>query len=401
MNGRIPTRALACVVLGLLAGAGVSAQDVQDEARNLALGFLPYKPASVAQVTVNHDVETPAGRYLSLSVLRTSLRNDKNPDQLNMIVDPQSNSAVVGMVFPLPAVQPPVTAETLPAFVEQALPSFLQQLLGGGTRVHWPVVPIRPGPVVNLTADVQTGYGMMKMPIAVTADGKWLALGGSWPLDRDPRAVRRELLASATVEWDPGHDNAPLKVIEFSDYECPACKRGWGEVAPIFASFGAKLRHGVANFPLVANHPWAFRAAVAGVCISQLWPDKLLAFKEDMYRLQSSLSVETLDDAVFGFLTEQSLENAPYQAFKACYMKDPAIERVLKNLELGYRLGVAGTPTYYANGEALPYGQKEWIEKRLQAILDAGGKPEKAAEITVSEPAPSPTAAPPRPAPKR
>jgi protein-disulfide isomerase len=391
MNSRTPNLARVPVLLVALLATVASAQDIQEEAQRFTLAFLSYAPASSAQATVDHDVTTPAGRYLTLTVRRTSLRNEKNPEQLNMVVDAGQNTAAVGMLLPLPHVQPEVTPQNLPAFIEQELPALMSKLMQADVQVRWPVIPLRPGPVVALTAAVQTGYGRMKMPIAITADAKWLVIGGSWPLDRDPRPLRREMLKSATVEWDPGHDDAPLKVVEFSDYECPACKRGWGEVAPIFASFGSKLRHGVANFPLVSNHPWAFRAAVAGVCISQLWPDKLLEFKEEMYRLQSALSVETLDDAIFGFLTRESLDTAPFAKFKSCFLKDPAIDKVLNNLDVGYRLGVMGTPTYYANGEMLPYGQSDWIRKRLQAILDAGGKPENAAEITVGE---TPTAGP-------
>jgi protein-disulfide isomerase len=205
-------------------------------------------------------------------------------------------------------------------------------------------------------------------------------------MGRDPRAVRREILASADVQWDPGHENAIVKVVEFSDFQCPACKRGWATVKPALAEVGEAVRHGLVNFPLYNSHPWAFRSAVAGECIDSIWPDRLVALKEELYRLQDSLTVESVDPAVIGFLAQQGLDE---KSFKGCYLRDPAIDAVLRQLELGYRLAVFGTPTYYANGEQLAWGDAELFTKRLRAIVAAKGRPEDAAEVVVT---PKPTA---------
>jgi len=258
-------------------------------------------------------------------------------------------------------------------------------------KVQWPMTPARPGAVLFLAAEVMTGYGTMHMPLALSTDGKYVAIGGSWPLDRDPRAVRREVLDNTYVQWDPGHENAVLKLVEFSDFECPSCKRGWGLVKPVLAGFGDKLRHGMVNWPIVAAHPWAFRAAVAGECIFSLWPDRLPALKEELYRLQDTLTVESVDPVVYGFLAEHRLDK---DRFLACYFKDPSIDTVLKQLEVGYRLGVFGTPTYYVNGESLPWSDTDVFRERLQAILAAGGRPEAAAEVKVPTRTPTPTATP-------
>ena len=48
-------------------------------------------------------------------------------------------------------------------------------------------------------------------------------------------------------------------------------------------------------------------------------------------------------------------------------------------MDLGHRLGVFGTPAYYVNGEQL-YARPDVARLRIQQIIDAGGKPESAAE---------------------
>ena len=378
-------RRATIAVAALLVATACVAQVGELELKRFARAYMGYTPGSVVTLAENALHTAPAGPYQTVRGERTSPMSE-NKDQLAMLVDPMARTAVAGLLFPLPATDPPVTRETLPTFVQQTLPQALASYLGSRVRIAWPLSPIRPSGVLPLVAKVETGYGSMNMALAISTDGKYLALGGSWPLDRDPRAVRREILASADVQWDPGHENAVVKLVEFSDFQCPACKRGWAAVKPALAEAGENARHGLVNFPLYNAHPWAFRAAVAGECIGSIWPDRLVALKEEFYRLQDSLTLEIVDTAVIGFLAQQSLDE---KSFRACYLKDPAIDTVLHQLELGYRLGVFGTPTYYANGEHMPFGDGEVFSKRLRAIIAAKGRPEDAAEVVVT---PRPTA---------
>ena len=75
-------------------------------------------------------------------------------------------------------------------------------------------------------------------------------------------------------------------------------------------------------------------------------------------------------------------------------MKDPAIDAILLQMDLGHRLGVFGTPAYFVNGEQFPGGKPDVARKRLQAILDAAGKPENAADVEPEKPAPAAAAKP-------
>ena len=134
-------------------------------------------------------------------------------------------------------------------------------------------------------------------------DGGYFMLGSSWPLDRDPRAVRRDMLRDATIRWDPEHEKrSRSSSVEFSDFQCPACKHSWVTVKEVLGKLGGTVRHGMVNYPLTNNHPWAFAAAVAGECVGRTWPDRFLPVKEEFYRLQDSMTVETVKDAARGFL---------------------------------------------------------------------------------------------------
>jgi hypothetical protein len=370
-------RGLTVAVSCLLAVA-VHAQDMSGDLRRFATEYLPYAPNSAVDVRIERNTKTWAGTYLMATVVRSKSGTKDQPgptDQLNMLVDPAARTVVVGALAPLEAKGAPVNAATLPLFAAQGLPQVLEQLLGSRVRIQPPSGPRRPEPLVELSAEVLTGYGWMKMPVSFSADAAYVAIGATWSLDRDPRAVRRERLAAGRIEWDPGHEGAILKVVEFSDYECPACKRVWGDAKPVLAGLGDKVRHGMVNFPLVTSHPWAFRAAVAGWCIGQMESDLLVPLKEYFYSLQDQMTVESLDTAVFAFLDQHSLDA---KAFRACYMKDPSVDGVLRQMQLGYALGVLATPTYFANGEQITFADTDATTRRLKAIIAAGGTPEDA-----------------------
>jgi len=371
-------------VAALLVATACAAQIGDNDLKRFIKAYMGYAPGSVVTLTESTLHTAPAGPYQTVRAERTTTMGE-GKDQIALLVDPTARTAVVGLLFPLPQTDPPVTGETLPTFVQQVLPQALGNYLSNRVKIPWSMSPIRRSGVLPLRAKVETGYGPTQMAIAISTDGKYLALGGSWPLDRDPRAVRREILETADIQWDPGHEKGTVRLVEFSDFQCPACKRGWGSVKPLLAAAGENVRHGLVNFPLYNAHPWAFRAAVAGECVGSIWPDRLVALKEEFYRLQDSLTLDTVDPATIGFLAQQSLDE---KSFRACYLKDPSVDRVLQQLELGYLLGVFGTPTYYANGEQLPWGDAEVFAKRLQAIVAAKGHPENAAEVVVT---PKPT----------
>ena len=364
-------RLSALLPLLLAAVPAAQAQVTTETVRRFAQTYLPQGSGAI-EAKVNATASLPGGSYQVIAIKRTSADKAREAEPLVLVVDLTARTAFVGMTFPIQAAREVPPAQ-LPGIVEMELPKVLKQLMSAEVRVRWPANLKAVPAVVPLTAEISTGYGWMRHPMALTADAKWLVMGASWPVDRDVREVRRERLEGGTIQWDPGHEAATLKVVEFSDYQCPACRRGWSDLEPVFTSFGEKLRHGMVNFPLVSNHPWAFRAAVAGACVADIWPDQVLTFKAEMYRLQSTLTVETVDEGVFGFLAQRGLSEP---TFRTCYLKDPSIERVLRQLELGHSLGVQATPTYFVNGEPLQLGNVEAIRGRLQAILDAGGKPE-------------------------
>ncbi len=377
--GKNVLRALGVVFIASAFAPPACPETPEQATRRFVRAYTSYAPKTSVQVQVLANGVTMAGAYIALNTQRSSEASDKVKDAVGLLIDPAARTAAVGLIYPLPPNDPPVKPEALPSFVEHDVAQFVSEKFNLRIRVSWPLSPARPAPVVALTATVATGFGPVAMPIALSADGKYLVIGATWPLDRDPREVRREILATAPVQWDLGPSDAAVQLVEFSDFECPGCKHGWEVVKPAIERNARQVRHGLVNYPLVSIHPWAFRAAVAGACLWGRWPDKLVGLKEEFYRLQDSMSNDSVDQVALAYLAQQSLDEL---AFRVCYLKDPSLETVLRQMEIGYRVGVAVTPTYFVGGEILPWNEAEWFGKRLAAIIAAGGIPERAAEIT-------------------
>src|SRR5208282_3973771 len=91
-----------------------------------------------------------------------------------------------------------------------------------------------------------------------------------------------------------GHDDAPVTLVEYGDYECPHCGRAYPIVQRVQKHFGEKLRFVFRNFPLSEMHPHAEAAAETAEFAGahgKFWEMHDLLF-ENQARLGGSLFLE-------------------------------------------------------------------------------------------------------------
>src|SRR5437868_3731985 len=80
------------------------------------------------------------------------------------------------------------------------------------------------------------------------------------------RGERKPWSASAPEYRTLGPAGAKVTIVEFSDFECPACRMAEPPVRRIMALYDGKVRLVFKHFPLERMHPWARRGAVAAEC---------------------------------------------------------------------------------------------------------------------------------------
>ena len=164
-----------------------------------------------------------------------------------------------------------------------------------------------------------------------------------------------------------GGQNAPVIMIEFSDYECPFCKRADVTVQEVMKTYGDKVRLVHRDFPL-SFHAHARPAAEAARCAEA--QGKFWEYHEKLFASQD-LSPEKLQ----ALATEVGLDRAK---FDECVAKQPFKASIDKDIADGADAGVTGTPAFFINGRMLSGAQpfekfKEVIDEELAS--KPGAKP--------------------------
>ncbi len=178
------------------------------------------------------------------------------------------------------------------------------------------------------------------------------------------------------VDDDPylGSPDAPVTFVEFSDFQCPFCRRLFRETLPQlkedFIKTG-KVKFVYRDYPISSIHGMAETYAQAGECADdqgRFWPMHDKIFEEQERQGSGTITKFSAAD-VKGWARDIGLDGA---AFDACLDSGKHAPEVAKDFSDGQALGVSGTPTVFVNGRsvvgALPYTQfKALIEEALKA----------------------------------
>jgi protein-disulfide isomerase len=140
-----------------------------------------------------------------------------------------------------------------------------------------------------------------------------------------------------------GPANAPVTIVEFTDYQCPYCHRAQGVMEQVLARYAGKVRLVHLEFPL-DGHPGAVPAARAARCAGE--QGKFWEYHRSLMTAPGSLDDADLKRRA----ASVELRAAPFQSCLASDRHDAAIQA---SLEQGESLGVTGTPAYFVNGRML------------------------------------------------
>ena len=356
----------------LVAALAIAQDDQKPEPAPKVMRFikraLAWYPDSQFELVSNAKFLTPSGSYRFVEVARVCASRLLT-GKPTMLVDDVANTIWLGSVGELPPFQQAgASPEALRNFLSQFLPEALNASMGLKVELVWDAGPRRPGALIPFYLMVDSGYGKYQRRAAVTADGKYLVMASEMPLDEDPVAYRRRLLAnSGFVVWDIGNGKETVEIIEFSDLECPACKGKWPIIDMVVQKHAGKIRHGMVSYPIVSIHPWAFRAASASWCVTLQDPHAMIPFKETFYALQREMEVSLVTPTAVDFIAGQGLDE---EAFRECYLRPPSIDAVHRQLGLGNTMGVNATPTYFVNGWRIQVPDGAWFPAFVERLMN-------------------------------
>lgn len=194
--------------------------------------------------------------------------------------------------------------------------------------------------------------------------------GPDWDMDLAMSAHFRQTPLEIDVAEDAavwGNPDAPIEIVEFADFQCPACRESAFHLRTALFEYRDVVAFKFMNYPLDSNinarmqsqlHGQAGPAAIAAVC-SQQFGD-FWEYHDELFRQQvqlgSALFRETAEDMGY-----------PMDEFEACLNSPDSRARVVSDIEAAWETGLNQTPTIFINGrKASAYRNTEFI----RAVLD-------------------------------
>ena len=344
-------------------------------------GIFPWGPG---ETTVEGVGAVKIKGYQFVKASKSFAADSRANDQAFVALDDAGKVAIVGDPFAdegrMKAVppQPVRTDADLAPLKEQ-----LQRFLRGRLRLVLDPAADRPS-LRGVKAIIDTGYGPYEIGGYVTeGDGGLLILGRAWDRKRSIAEQRKEMIKLAGTP-SLGPADATVTVVEYSDMQCGFCKKRTGDWEPLLAKLGGalKIKRYYKSFPLVNDHPWAFRAAAAGRCFFEKDPTLFLRWKSSVYNRQETLTVSDLDMFAVDFAAANDVGDAQ---LKGCYLQEASSRKILSDLTEGFGLRVRATPTYIIDGVAVSWYVDGLMEDYLRQTYLKGSSAAKGAGPAVKK----------------
>jgi protein-disulfide isomerase len=155
--------------------------------------------------------------------------------------------------------------------------------------------------------------------------------------------ARAPVVAKVSIDDDPilGRRDAPVTLVEFSDYQCPFCQRFFRNTLPALKSAyidTGKVRYVFRDYPIDRIHPHARKAAEAANCAGD--QGKYWEMHDILFQNQSALTVD-------GLKSHAGTLGIDMGAFEACLDSGQHADEVQKDFRDGSAAGVRGTPGFF------------------------------------------------------
>ncbi len=331
--------------------------------------FFPYGPGELTLDALD-AVKIPGWRLYRAAKKFTV--DERANDQAYVVADDTGKVALVGDVFVDEArLKAPKQVQG-----EADLDS-LRELLGRFLRGRFKISfdpSLDRRSFKGLKIQHETGYGAYEISALVSSwDGAVLLIGRAWDRGRGFAEQRRAMIR---LEGAPtqGPADAAVTIVEYSDMQCPFCKKRAADLDALVLRLGKelKIRRVSKMFP-ISEHTWAFRAASAGRCFYEKDKDAFYRWKSSVFARQETLSVGELDTFALDFAVSNDISEA---AFRSCYLQGSAVTKVLDDLSEGFAVRVRSTPTYFVDGVPLSWFSDNLMEEYLRkTYLKGAGLP--------------------------
>lgn len=204
-------------------------------------------------------------------------------------------------------------------------------------RIGIPVAIVATGAIIALTIFYKYGVSFSLMPKSVVRDSD-----SSRSVEADQQKNLDNIRPMSEKDHILGNLNAPVKIVEFSDTECPFCKNFHFTMKDIIKNYGDKAVWAYRYFPIEQLHPVNARAeAVALECANELGGNSAFwAYLDKLFEVTPSNN--QLDQSLLPVIAESVGVNRTQ--FITCATSDKYAARISEDWQEAVTAGAEATP---------------------------------------------------------
>ena len=164
--------------------------------------------------------------------------------------------------------------------------------------------------------------------------------------------TRKPFSVNAPAFREKGPVDAKVLIVEFSDFQCPACRYAEPMLRQLLALDEGKVRFVFKNFPL-PMHQWAKNGAVAAECAGR--QGKFWEYHDRLYDKQEEWTNAKADDFLAGYAQDLKLD---VPAWKACVHDPATTAAIASDVKDGADAWIGSTPTFFIDGRRFLGGKQ-------------------------------------------
>ena len=179
-----------------------------------------------------------------------------------------------------------------------------------------------------------------------------------------------------SIDDDPiiGNPDAPITIVEFSDFQCPFCARFHTQTLPsILEEYidQGKVKLVFRDFPIQSIHPNALPASVAAECANE--QGKFREMHDTLFEKQNEWNKLETDDALSLFSQYAADMQIDQKSFDSCLSSGKYIPEIKNDLDDGRDYGVSGTPGFFVGNDKVGYVELKGAQpfESFKKIIDA------------------------------
>lgn len=223
-----------------------------------------------------------------------------------------------------------------------------------------PIKGLKEGVILFKTLDET-----QQLPFFISNDGRYIIFQPQI-YDFAGPTKNIDLMNSLDLKGVPslGSNKLSIRIVEYSDFQCPACKFGAKQVRKLKNEYGDKITFYYKHYPL-SFHKWADDAAYFTSCINDNFGNEKFWESHDLiFDNQETLNEESFKEIISNIFSDVNFN------FSACLDTGDKYKKFVESsIEEGVNIGVKSTPTFVIEGHIVPGADYNKIKQAIDVFI--------------------------------